>query len=561
MALSFQNISYLTEEAKDHLTQKQQAVDIAMIAEHRQRGDKLEKAQMDLKIGGWKARLQQASATEATGPLATSGGVGILHKPYVHVTPMERLLDTAERATWEHPRFLALVIHLKQYAFLLVVIYLETSTGFGPEDMGVLVALGGLIRALQLPYLVVGDLNAPPADLLATGWPQSLDGHVVPPSNVSYTSTAGDGNLLDYGVVHKDLRQMPASLLADWNVAWVPHCRLALEMTSNLDDVWLRVAVPTLTWIGGRAAEEKSARRSPTEVTDAASPGSVSDLTRPRLIRWGEASERAQGILKVRAQQWSTLACTALHRHLLPSAQALGQRLLEWAATTMVQQYIKLEGTDEQVRKAPLLPGDVPRFEWKTMRDLQRLKPLAAGKSLHSHSAYWMKVAAQCAAGRCASGTERIRVAYSLQAYAQSATEHLPDTDLAQVRAATWKARLEDPREAARLEDVQWDSWRAEASAQGKEAHAQAMLRGREEFKEWVARSIEKGARLGHRFTKSEEYAPPIEVVDLDGQYLTTPPEVMSWRRAHWKGIWGEAPQAELLDLYLELCRLEKEHR
>ena len=64
-----------------------------------------------------------------------------------------------------------------------------------------LVAVEAQTRRYQLPWLLVGDWNMTPAELVASGWPRRLRGGFMQPAGCEITCTPGKGRMLDYCLV------------------------------------------------------------------------------------------------------------------------------------------------------------------------------------------------------------------------------------------------------------------------------------------------------------------------------------------------------------------------
>lgn len=58
-----------------------------------------------------------------------------------------------------------------------------------------------------------------------------------------------------------------------------------------------------------------------------------------------------------------------------------------------------------------------------------------------------------------------------------------------------------------------------------------------EAFGKWVELALMAGGKRGHRFTRQDEVLPPITEVQVEGEWVVRPDEVMSWRCQHWTRI------------------------
>eukprot|EP00959_Pyramimonas_sp_CCMP1952_P065757 1373176-Pyramimonas_sp.AAC.1 len=69
--------------------------------------------------------------------------------------------------------------------------------GLGGANVGRFQRLSGLLHALQLPWLVIGDFNMSPAALTKTGLPQKIGGMIVT-ADVEATHLLSTGTHIDY---------------------------------------------------------------------------------------------------------------------------------------------------------------------------------------------------------------------------------------------------------------------------------------------------------------------------------------------------------------------------
>eukprot|EP00959_Pyramimonas_sp_CCMP1952_P208004 4351193-Pyramimonas_sp.AAC.1 len=74
--------------------------------------------------------------------------------------------------------FCATVVHLKGFSLVVIVFYGLSSVGLTGDNLVRYHKLGGLVRSLQLPWLIVGDFNVPAATLARTDFFSSLGGRL-----------------------------------------------------------------------------------------------------------------------------------------------------------------------------------------------------------------------------------------------------------------------------------------------------------------------------------------------------------------------------------------------
>eukprot|EP00959_Pyramimonas_sp_CCMP1952_P304330 6368969-Pyramimonas_sp.AAC.1 len=82
------------------------------------------------------------------------------------------------------------VVHMPGFSFVLISFYGWSGIGFSGENLLQYRPLGGLLRALQLPWIVVGDFNISAAALFHSQFASKLGAHIVT-APVEYTCDAG----------------------------------------------------------------------------------------------------------------------------------------------------------------------------------------------------------------------------------------------------------------------------------------------------------------------------------------------------------------------------------
>ena len=161
-SLGFANCSFLNDPAVEHLAQENS--DVMGLAEHRGASGRLDALSKQLKTHGWRSHLNAAEGTHGKGPLATSGGVGVLVRPHL-VWRQPRHVHGLKEAhwghLWKHPRFVAVILHFGSFTMLFITAYLHTGVRFVGENMALLTQIGCLIKLLALPFVMAADWQTP----------------------------------------------------------------------------------------------------------------------------------------------------------------------------------------------------------------------------------------------------------------------------------------------------------------------------------------------------------------------------------------------------------------
>ena len=75
----------------------------------------------------------------------------------------------------------AAIVHGCHSRILLVTCYLTDSQDASALNLTKLARLGALVHTLNLPYVIVGDFNMTPDELVATQWIDQIRGQIVIP--------------------------------------------------------------------------------------------------------------------------------------------------------------------------------------------------------------------------------------------------------------------------------------------------------------------------------------------------------------------------------------------
>ena len=116
---------------------------------------------------------------------------------------------------------------------------LKLGVYFSSDPAGLLCAanrkkmmqIEGFLRIRAQPFIIGGDMNVPPEEMMASGWPQRLGGTVyVPP--VAYTCQQGE-RVLDYWIIRSDIIYGIHGTAMDYSSPWRPHCGANAELRST----------------------------------------------------------------------------------------------------------------------------------------------------------------------------------------------------------------------------------------------------------------------------------------------------------------------------------------
>eukprot|EP00959_Pyramimonas_sp_CCMP1952_P188559 3943356-Pyramimonas_sp.AAC.1 len=85
------------------------------------------------------------------------------------------------------------------------VCYFISCLGVAGENLSKMRGIAGFVRALGIPWMLVGDFNIEVETMWLSGYPQSVHARVLAPVGVDFTCSQGSGAMIDYALVSEDL--------------------------------------------------------------------------------------------------------------------------------------------------------------------------------------------------------------------------------------------------------------------------------------------------------------------------------------------------------------------
>ena len=113
---------------------------------------------------------------------------------------------------------------MKGFDLVIVVAYFPVDGVYSVAYGQLLRDIGAFVAALRCPWVIVGDFNAEPVDLINSGWTRLVGGQLCFPTS----PTISTGSTLDYMVLHRSLEGL-ADVRVVTSVPWKPH--YGLEFT------------------------------------------------------------------------------------------------------------------------------------------------------------------------------------------------------------------------------------------------------------------------------------------------------------------------------------------
>ena len=115
----------------------------------------------------------------------------------------------------------AAMVRAKGSDFLLVALYM--IVGIGPHDGNLerLDQVASLIKSITCPWVIAGDFNMTPEELMEAHFVKGIEGAIMTPCGVS-TTCSGE-RIIDYCIVHPALLEAVDGLALRFEAVGVVH--------------------------------------------------------------------------------------------------------------------------------------------------------------------------------------------------------------------------------------------------------------------------------------------------------------------------------------------------
>ena len=121
----------------------------------------------------------------------------------------------------------SMTLFLKGTQVMFVSVYLTCNTGIAGENLQKLSEIGSCVRNAGIPFIIAGDWNVPPSELLESSWPGRIKGEILLPCDLEVSCTSG--RLIDYAVCHRSI-VIIAKLHSFVEGPWKTHQALLLTL-------------------------------------------------------------------------------------------------------------------------------------------------------------------------------------------------------------------------------------------------------------------------------------------------------------------------------------------
>ncbi|CAE7038352.1 unnamed protein product [Symbiodinium natans] len=321
-------------------------------------------------------KFQSVGRQTWVGPAAlTQGGSsgGLLT-----LAPSHRNAATGPAFMSEGKGFVSVSIRFQGWDLLLVNLYLQSGVGpTGGLNPEILSRLAAVLDQTSTQWLVLGDWNCSPSELLRLGFVYKVKGQVVAPNG----PTINTGGTLDYAVASKRMAPL-LSVSSSWDVPFKPHCAVTVELRVGVADLPVRQ-------LKGFPLEPTAL--CPDELSmPEVQPGGLWDWSRPIDYEWASFTAGVEEqLFSVQAGRgwklevsFSPLVKTTSPEKLWKgSSPAFWQSFLTWTSKAL--------GTNPDPRITPLFveaKNRIPEF-WSEMASCtaQALQDLLGAPDMQSH--------------------------------------------------------------------------------------------------------------------------------------------------------------------------------
>ena len=225
--IQLSNITNWSAKAKSWVGAQQS--DVQIIGEHHLLPGELDSGCSFLKMRDWRCFASPAERSE--GGEGTSGGTLVAARMHLDARPVASATPTSSgwRCKPETPYAAATQITLGHRQVLILGGYCRG--GIESREAGeVMRAWQDLTSGGDTLYIAGADFNVHPSVLRNSRFLESLKGVIISSGLSTCTGAAGEGNELDYFIVHRDLAPNVLRCTRHWGVPFAPHATVLLEM-------------------------------------------------------------------------------------------------------------------------------------------------------------------------------------------------------------------------------------------------------------------------------------------------------------------------------------------
>ena len=196
-----------------------------------------------LRAAGWQHALAHAVANKrsvageaalfvgADPGNACTGGLLIAHRPWLHVSTASLVVSSKYASSVCAVRWRTAGLDI-----LIVGLYLHPDEVRDKEHIKILHALVCALSLAAAPFIVAGDFNATPAQIMDLGLFQKVRAAPIYPADIETTCTPGC-RIIDFFMVSDILRPAVTTTQPVSEAPWTPHVGLSLTIAARPMDI------------------------------------------------------------------------------------------------------------------------------------------------------------------------------------------------------------------------------------------------------------------------------------------------------------------------------------
>ena len=173
-------------------------------------------------LQGFHSSVSAATQSELS-PYGSCGGTAILFRSHLAVShPFGSIQPGAAGLDWS-----SMTLLLKGPPVMFVTIYHTLNTGIAGTNLQKLSETGSHVTNAGIPFVIAGDWNVPPSELLESSWPARIKEEILLPCVLEISCTSG--RLMDFAVCHRSIVNI-AKLQSFVEGPWKTHQALLLTL-------------------------------------------------------------------------------------------------------------------------------------------------------------------------------------------------------------------------------------------------------------------------------------------------------------------------------------------
>ncbi len=510
--------------------------DVLAFAETHVAAPSVPQEQQQLRQMGFRSTWTPAAPTTGKG---TSGGTAIFSRPSLHISSVEAAVQGKPNIEplQSADDWTAILLTLKGLTLIIAVVYLTDGLGIRGGNLNKLAQISQMLIALGLPFIINGDYNCTPEEVLQSGWPHLI--HAEPLTPWGTTSTCSNGaRLIDFCLISPVLRPLLA-LLPDHEAPWTPHTGLLLAIKANPVELQIRKLSSPPSFHLNEICWE---------------PADPDEWWRQCMcyVSWQEHPPSLPHVHRV-----------ALGAQLDQAlSQELGDRLWRWSRASELFHYsragddLHLTSTAARLSRPkvvtmPLFPAtrspwvltNEPVARWwnhvaARLQDLQVLKQRGTGQLQQKHLCDTLSTA------------ERQRPTV------QTCGQTDPEAEHEQDEQNLFGIELE---RCGTLDHQQLQELQSFAGQRARTYYRKLQYEGSKAFETWALEASTKSGKQLHNYLKKDLKQPALpEEVLTPEKGLVTPQDIMKNREDFWRGKWlRDVEQTQSFGQRLQEARLQ----